>query len=224
MGRRGGERAAAPLSASYGADALDGQAGSTRPRGLHGASCCMECSLGWGHSAQMRLAPASVRLPCMACTAGKLSRVLAPPTGFPLQAQADAPPRAPFPNPQGDWLSSYWAGFMSPSQHSRIRNTGVPMDLLKVGWLFSFCLGLTVSTGHPACHRAAQRRGVSWAAALCPAWHGTAHPCSRSSLPEPLLFLPAHPFNASRMWAMPSRACQRTLRRTARSPRRAAAL
>lgn len=36
---------------------------------------------------------------------------------------------------QGDWLSSYWAGFMSPSQHSRIRNTGVPLDLLKVGGL-----------------------------------------------------------------------------------------
>jgi len=34
--------------------------------------------------------------------------------------------------PQSDWLSSYWAGFMSPSQHSRIRNTGVPMDLLRV--------------------------------------------------------------------------------------------
>lgn len=34
---------------------------------------------------------------------------------------------------QSDWLSSYWAGFMSPSQHSRIRNTGVPMDLLRVG-------------------------------------------------------------------------------------------
>ncbi|KAL4441839.1 hypothetical protein ABPG77_003755 [Micractinium sp. CCAP 211/92] len=32
---------------------------------------------------------------------------------------------------KGDWLSSYWAGFMSPHQHSRIRNTGVPMDLLK---------------------------------------------------------------------------------------------
>lgn len=32
-----------------------------------------------------------------------------------------------------DWLSSYWSGFMSPSQLSRIRNTGVPVDLLKVG-------------------------------------------------------------------------------------------
>ena len=30
-----------------------------------------------------------------------------------------------------DWLSSVWHGFMSPSQHSRIRNTGVPMELLK---------------------------------------------------------------------------------------------
>lgn len=30
-----------------------------------------------------------------------------------------------------DWLSSVWEGFMSPHQHSRIRNTGVPMDLLK---------------------------------------------------------------------------------------------
>ena len=46
-------------------------------------------------------------------------------------------PCAPLPGRlQGDWLSSYWAGFMSPHQHSRIRNTGVPMDLLKVGgWL-----------------------------------------------------------------------------------------
>lgn len=34
---------------------------------------------------------------------------------------------------QGDWLSSYWAGFMSPHQTSRIRNTGVPIELLKVG-------------------------------------------------------------------------------------------
>lgn len=32
---------------------------------------------------------------------------------------------------KSDWLSSYWEGFMSPHQHSRIRNTGVPMDLLK---------------------------------------------------------------------------------------------
>jgi len=30
-----------------------------------------------------------------------------------------------------EWLSSVWKGFMSPSQTSRIRNTGVPMDLLK---------------------------------------------------------------------------------------------
>lgn len=30
-----------------------------------------------------------------------------------------------------DWLSSVWHGFMSPHQHSRIRNTGVPMDLLQ---------------------------------------------------------------------------------------------
>lgn len=30
-----------------------------------------------------------------------------------------------------DWLSSVWEGFMSPHQHSRIRNTGVAMDLLK---------------------------------------------------------------------------------------------
>ena len=30
-----------------------------------------------------------------------------------------------------DWLSSVWEGFMSPVQHSRIRNTGVPMELLK---------------------------------------------------------------------------------------------
>ena len=44
---------------------------------------------------------------------------------------------------KGDWLSSYWAGFMSPHQHSRIRNTGVPMDLLKVGG------GLCWGTGFP---------------------------------------------------------------------------
>lgn len=30
-----------------------------------------------------------------------------------------------------DWLSSFWAGFNSPSQTSRIRNTGVPMEFLK---------------------------------------------------------------------------------------------
>lgn len=30
-----------------------------------------------------------------------------------------------------DWLSSFWAGFNSPSQLSRIRNTGVPMEFLK---------------------------------------------------------------------------------------------
>ena len=30
-----------------------------------------------------------------------------------------------------DWLSSYWSGYNSPSQLSRIRNTGVPMDFLK---------------------------------------------------------------------------------------------
>ena len=30
-----------------------------------------------------------------------------------------------------EWLSSVWKGFMSPSQHSRIRNTGVPLSLLK---------------------------------------------------------------------------------------------
>ena len=30
-----------------------------------------------------------------------------------------------------EWLSSVWKGFMSPSQASRIRNTGVPLDLLK---------------------------------------------------------------------------------------------
>ena len=45
------------------------------------------------------------------------------------------PRRMPAPRPrapQGDWLSSYWAGFMSPHQHSRIRNTGVPVELLRV--------------------------------------------------------------------------------------------
>jgi 2-oxoglutarate dehydrogenase E1 component len=30
-----------------------------------------------------------------------------------------------------DWLSSYWEGFHGPNQLSRIRNTGVPMDVLK---------------------------------------------------------------------------------------------
>uniref|UniRef100_A0A7S0YTI5 2-oxoglutarate dehydrogenase, mitochondrial n=1 Tax=Polytomella parva TaxID=51329 RepID=A0A7S0YTI5_9CHLO len=30
-----------------------------------------------------------------------------------------------------DWLSSYWSGFKSPLQLSRIRNTGVSMDILK---------------------------------------------------------------------------------------------
>jgi hypothetical protein len=30
-----------------------------------------------------------------------------------------------------DWLSSYWSGYNSPSQLSRIRNTGVPLDFLK---------------------------------------------------------------------------------------------
>ena len=30
-----------------------------------------------------------------------------------------------------DWLSSYWSGYNSPSQLSRIRNTGVPKDFLK---------------------------------------------------------------------------------------------
>ncbi|KAL6785511.1 OGD1 [Auxenochlorella protothecoides x Auxenochlorella symbiontica] len=30
-----------------------------------------------------------------------------------------------------DWLSSHWKGFNSPIQYSRIRNTGVPIDLLK---------------------------------------------------------------------------------------------
>jgi len=31
----------------------------------------------------------------------------------------------------GDWLSSHWEGFKSPAQLSRIRNTGVNMELLK---------------------------------------------------------------------------------------------
>ncbi len=38
-----------------------------------------------------------------------------------------------------EWLSSVWKGFMSPSQHSRIRNTGVPLSLLKE-------LGETITT------------------------------------------------------------------------------
>lgn len=32
---------------------------------------------------------------------------------------------------KGDWLSSVWSGFNSPSQTARIRNTGVPIDNLK---------------------------------------------------------------------------------------------
>lgn len=30
-----------------------------------------------------------------------------------------------------DWLASHWHGFMSPAQLSRIRNTGVPGELLR---------------------------------------------------------------------------------------------
>lgn len=30
-----------------------------------------------------------------------------------------------------DWLASHWDGFMSPVQHSRIRNTGVAPELLQ---------------------------------------------------------------------------------------------
>ena len=30
-----------------------------------------------------------------------------------------------------EWLASMWAGFMSPAQKSRIRNTGVSMDMLQ---------------------------------------------------------------------------------------------
>jgi 2-oxoglutarate dehydrogenase E1 component len=30
-----------------------------------------------------------------------------------------------------DWLSSYWSGYNSPSQMSRIRNTGMPLEVLK---------------------------------------------------------------------------------------------
>jgi len=40
---------------------------------------------------------------------------------------------------KGDWLSSVWSGFNSPSQTSRIRNTGVPADFLRQ-------VGMTVST------------------------------------------------------------------------------
>lgn len=32
---------------------------------------------------------------------------------------------------KSEWLSSVWDGFMSPHQHSRIRNTGVPQELLR---------------------------------------------------------------------------------------------
>ncbi|KAC9910470.1 hypothetical protein E3N88_45098 [Mikania micrantha] len=33
-----------------------------------------------------------------------------------------------------DWLSAYWAGFKSPEQLSRIRNTGVKPEILKKCW------------------------------------------------------------------------------------------
>lgn len=36
-----------------------------------------------------------------------------------------------------DWLSSYWSGYNSPSQLSRIRNTGVPLNFLKEVSFFS---------------------------------------------------------------------------------------
>ena len=32
-----------------------------------------------------------------------------------------------------DWLSSYWSGYNSPSQLSRIRNTGVPPEFPEGG-------------------------------------------------------------------------------------------
>ncbi len=57
--------------------------------------------------------------------------------GVPAAAALHHQPLLPSRLPQSDWLSSYWAGFMSPSQHSRIRNTGVPMDLLRVRTLLS---------------------------------------------------------------------------------------
>mmetsp|Transcript_27481 Transcript_27481/g.77723 ORF Transcript_27481/g.77723 Transcript_27481/m.77723 type:complete len:863 (-) Transcript_27481:37-2625(-) len=39
----------------------------------------------------------------------------------------------------GEWLSEKWSGFLSPAQKSRIRNTGVPAELLKE-------VGLQIST------------------------------------------------------------------------------
>ena len=45
---------------------------------------------------------------------------------------------------KGDWLSSVWTGFNSPSQTSRIRNTGVPLDFLK-----QVCTALSIPSLQP---------------------------------------------------------------------------
>ena len=55
-----------------------------------------------------------------------------------FQAATDYKPEAK------DWLSSYWEGFLSPRQMARVRNTGVPLDVLKeVGARQRFLAGLT---------------------------------------------------------------------------------
>ena len=95
-------------------------------------SCCLQCRT-------VRLT-ASGGVPGTRSKGGCAAMGLREPLhrGIPLQP-AKAPANihhsslTPWPMLQSDWLSSYWAGFMSPSQHSRIRNTGVPMDLLRVG-------------------------------------------------------------------------------------------
>lgn len=52
-----------------------------------------------------------------------------------------------------DWLSSYWAGFNSPNQIARIRNTGVPMNFLKevrgcLSWKTYFAQDLSTTPQH----------------------------------------------------------------------------
>jgi len=47
-----------------------------------------------------------------------------------LLGEEHAASRSYVPTPR-DWLSSYWHGFKGPGQHALIRNTGVPMDVLR---------------------------------------------------------------------------------------------
>ena len=51
--------------------------------------------------------------------------------GGPGRAQAEFENSRDYKPEAKDWLSSYWAGFNSPNQIARIRNTGVPMNFLK---------------------------------------------------------------------------------------------